>query len=47
MRLLSTILSAAEQRVISPDNNLLLNVPARGDGSIDEKEEKVLEGIAA
>jgi alpha-L-fucosidase len=33
--------------VVSKNGNLLLNVPVRGDGSIDDKEEQVLEGIAA
>ena len=33
--------------IVSKNGNLLLNVPVRGDDSIDEKEEKVLEGIAS
>lgn len=33
--------------IISKNGNLLLSVPMRGDGTIDEKEEAVLEGIAA
>ncbi|OAN63849.1 alpha-L-fucosidase [Sphingomonas sp. TDK1] len=33
--------------VVSKNGNLMLSVPMRGDGTIDEKEEAVVEGIAA
>ena len=33
--------------IISKNGNMLLSVPMRGDGTIDDKEEAILEGIAA
>ena len=33
--------------VVSKNGNLLLNIPVRGDGTIDEKEEAIVDGIAA
>ena len=33
--------------VVSKNGNLLLNIPIRGDGTIDDKEQAVLEGIGA
>ncbi len=33
--------------IVSKNGNMLLSVPVRGDGTIDDKEEKILEDIAA
>ena len=33
--------------IVSKNGNLLLNIPVRGDGTIDDKEQGVLEGIAS
>jgi len=33
--------------VVSKNGNLMVNVPLRGDGTIDDKEERIVEGIAA
>jgi alpha-L-fucosidase len=40
----SVIQSLAD--IVSKNGNLLLNIPVRGDGTIDDKEEAILEGIA-
>jgi alpha-L-fucosidase len=33
--------------VVSKNGNLMLNIPVRGDGTIDDKEEKVIDGITS
>jgi alpha-L-fucosidase len=33
--------------VVSKNGNLLLNIPVRGDGTIDDKEERIVDGITA
>lgn len=33
--------------IVSKNGNLMLNIPVRGDGTIDEKERKIVEGIGA
>ena len=33
--------------IVSKNGNLLLSVPMKGNGTIDDKEEKILEDIAA
>ena len=33
--------------IVSKNGNLMLNIPIRGDGTIDEKERKIVEGIGA
>ena len=33
--------------IVSKNGNLMLNIPVRGDGTIDEKERKIVEEIGA